>query len=106
MTSETKQFFEALSGSHEPLMEMQKGVLRFDILDNGRSERWIVAIDDGDIAVSRQNVTGDCTLRMSRALFERVIRREANGMAAFLRGELEVEGDWHLLVLARRLITA
>jgi putative sterol carrier protein len=104
MTTRTGEFFAALGRrGHEPLLEKARGVIRFEIVDDGRSERWIVAIDHGDIDVSRRNVVGDCTLRLPRALFEQIAGGEANLTAAMLRGAYQVEGDWHLLVLTQRL---
>ena len=104
MTSRTAEFFAELGRrGHEPLLEKAKGVIRFEIADNGRTERWIVAIDHGDIDVSRRNVVGDCTLRLPRALFEQIAEGEANPMAAMLRGAYQAEGDWRLLLLAQRL---
>jgi putative sterol carrier protein len=77
--------------------------VRFDIVDNGHSERWIVAIDSGDIDVSRRSVAGDCTLRVPRKLFGQIAQGKANATAAVLRGDIETEGDWRLLVLVQRL---
>jgi hypothetical protein len=104
MAGGTTQFFEELGERHhEPLLEKTAGVVRFDILDNGRTERWIVKIDSGDIEVSRRNVAGDCRMSMPRELFEQVVRGERNAAAAVFRGAIQVEGDWRLLVLAQRL---
>ena len=104
MTSQTSEFFAELGRrGHEPLLEKATGVIRFEIVDDGRNERWVVAIDNGDIDVSRRNVVGDCTLRLPRALFEQIAGGEVNPMAAMLRGALRAEGDWHLLVLTQRL---
>jgi putative sterol carrier protein len=104
MTSPTTQFFEQLERrGHEPLLRKATGVIRFEIVDNGRSERWIVAIDHGDIEVSHRNVAGDCKVRATRELFEQIASGEVNATVAMLRGAIQAEGDWRLLVLAQRL---
>lgn len=104
MTDQAKGFFGELERrGNEPLLEQETGVIRFDIVDDGHSERWIVTIDHGDIGISRSDVPGDCRLRVPAELFERIARGEANAVSAMFRGELEAEGDWHLLVLTQRL---
>jgi putative sterol carrier protein len=104
MSSQTREFFAELGRrGHDPLLEKATGVIRFDILDEDRPERWIVAIDRGDIEVSHRNVAGDCSLRAPRALFEQIVSGDVNGRAAILRGAVQAEGDWRLLVLLHRL---
>jgi putative sterol carrier protein len=104
MASPTTQFFDELARrGHEPLLRKATGVIRFDLVDNGRRERWIVSIDHGDIDVSHRNVAGDCTVRATRELFEQIARGDVNATAAILRGAVQAEGDWRLLVLAQRL---
>ena len=104
MTTPTTQFFDELARrGREPLLRKATGVIRFDIADNGRKERWIVSIDHGDIDVSHRNVAGDCRLSAPRAVFEQIASGEVNATAAMLRGTVQAEGDWRLLVLAQRL---
>ena len=42
-------------------------------------------------------------MRADKAVFDRVASGEQNGMAAFLRGAIEVEGDQALLLPFQRL---
>jgi putative sterol carrier protein len=99
------RFFEELgSRGHEPLVGRASGSARFDLVDGSRTERWLVTIDQGDIAVSRRRATADCVLRVDRASFERIVSGESNVMAAVLRGEVAVTGDPRLLVLLQRLV--
>ena len=98
------EFFAELGRrGHEPLLEKAKGSARFDIADGKRTERWLLTIDKGDLAVSRRNIAADCILRVDRSSFERAVAGELNLMAAVLRGEVAVGGDPRLLVLLRRL---
>ena len=98
------EFFAELGRrGHEPLLEKAKGSARFDVADGKRTERWLLTIDKGDLAVSRRNIAADCILRVDRSSFERAVAGELNLMAAVLRGEVAVGGDPRLLVLLRRL---
>jgi putative sterol carrier protein len=97
-------FFEQLGRrGHEPLLRRARGTIRFDLVDDGHSHRWIVDVDRGDVAVSHRNTAGDCRLRLTSDLFQDMVSGAENPMAAVLRGAIEVEGDWTLLVLAQRL---
>jgi putative sterol carrier protein len=103
-TDATREFFEGLPRrGHEPLLEKATGSLRFDLLRKGRTDRWIVTIDRGDVTVTHKNEPADCVVRMERALFDRIATGEVNAFAAVLRGEAAVEGDPRLLVLLQRV---
>ncbi|HET7855911.1 MAG TPA: SCP2 sterol-binding domain-containing protein [Gaiellaceae bacterium] len=105
MTDATTEFFEGLARRrHEPLLEGASGTLRLDLVNGDKTERWLVAVDKGDVTVSHRNTRADCTLRTPKSLFERMATGEVNATAAFLRGELAAEGDWELLVLFQRLL--
>jgi putative sterol carrier protein len=104
MTDATAEFFgELAQRGHEPMLETAKGTFRFELTDGKRVERWYLAIDKGDVAVSRKNASADCTVRADKALFDGMARGEVNAVAAFLRGALAVEGDWDLMVRVQRL---
>ena len=104
MTDPTAEFFGELSErGHEPLLQKATGTVRFDLVDGKRTDRWLVTVRKGDVAVSRRNVRADCVMRADKAFFDRVATGELSAVAAVLRGELAVEGDWRLLVLVRRL---
>lgn len=104
MTDSTVEFFQGLGRrGREPLLEKAVGVVRFDLADGKRTDRWFVALDRGDVSVSRRNRAADCIVRAERTLFAAMARGEVNGMAAYLRGELTLEGDPELLVLVQRV---
>jgi putative sterol carrier protein len=104
----TADFFQALaSGGPHPELENAKGTLRFDLRDTGkRTVRWLVALENGTVTVSRRNAKADCIVRADKAVFDRIASGEQNGMAAFLRGAIEVEGDQALLLSFQRLFPA
>jgi len=104
MADATETFFAELGErGHEPLLEKAKGTIRFELRRGKRTDRWFVAIDKGDVRVSRKNAAADGTVRATKELFDGLARGEVNAMAAVLRGALEFEGDPELLVLFQRL---
>jgi putative sterol carrier protein len=104
MTTPTTEFFDDLGRrGHEPLLESVTGSFRFEITDGGESERWLVVVNRGDVAVSHRNSAADCTLRAPRTLFDAIARGEANAVAAVLRGAVTMDGEWGLLVRFQRL---
>lgn len=57
MSNATRQFFDELADrKREPLLEKARGTVRFDLVNNGSTERWFVDVDKGDIAVPKRTV--------------------------------------------------
>jgi putative sterol carrier protein len=105
VTDATAAFFEELAQrGYEPRAEMMRGSVRFDLRRGRRTERWLLSVDRGALAVSRKNAAADAVLRTDEALFERLIRGEVNPMAALLRGALTIEGDGRMLLVFQRLL--
>ena len=86
------------------MLEKATGIVRFDLIDGKRTERWLVTLDKGDVSVARKSADADCVVRAQRTLFDAMARGEVNAMAAYLRGELMLEGDPELLVLIQRVL--
>jgi putative sterol carrier protein len=104
MSDDVVEFFEELGRrGHEPLLAKVTGRVRFDLVDGGRTDRWLVAVDKGDITVGHEGRQADCSIRAERALFERLCRGEENAMAAVLRGALVCTGDVELLYAIQRI---
>jgi putative sterol carrier protein len=104
MADPTADFFQEIDRhGHEPLLEKASGTLRFDLDRSSGTDHWLVAIDKGDVAVSRRNVRADCVVRLERTVFDGMAQGRVNAMAATLRGDLGAEGDLGLLVLFQRL---
>ena len=78
------------------------GRVRFDIVGK-RTEHWLVAIDHGDITVTRRTGKADCTMKADRELFDRLVRGDDNAMAATLRGALICAGEVDLLLAIQKL---
>jgi putative sterol carrier protein len=105
--SSSAEFFDELARrGHEPLLKRVRGTVRFDLVDGKKTERWLVTVDRGDIAVSRRNVGADCVLRTDRAVFEGMASGKLNAFAAVLRGEMVFAGDPRLMVALQRLLPA
>jgi len=101
----TEAFFEKLSAYGEvPLLRKASGVTRFEIVDGKRTLRWFVRVDKGELSVARRgSASPDCTVRADKAVFERIATGKVNAVAAVLRGDLGIDGDWRLLVWMQRL---
>ena len=98
-------FFDDLGGrEYEPVLRNVSGTVRFDLASGKTTERWLVAMRKGNLAVSRRNVAADTVIRMNRRLFEALVDGETNLFAAMLRGEVEIDGDYGLMIVLRRLL--
>jgi hypothetical protein len=98
------EFFTALEGrGREPLLGRVRGSLRFDLHDDLKPEQWYIDIDYGTMTVSHRADPADAVVRIGRDLANRVALGTANVNAAVLRGEVEADGDLHLLLLFQRL---
>jgi putative sterol carrier protein len=104
MTDATADFFDALvARGHEPLLEKATVTVRFDLKQGKKTDRWLVSIVKGDLAVSRQNSRADCVASTDKALFDDIVSGKTNALAAMLRGAMNVEGETQPLVLFQRL---
>jgi putative sterol carrier protein len=104
MTDATAAFFDDLrQRDHEPLLEHKQGTVRVEVVDNGRTKRWLIAYDDGKIQVSSRKGAADATIRADKALFDRLASGDANAVSAVLRGDVSLEGDWNAAILFQRL---
>ena len=58
----TDRFFDDLGQrGHEPLLRKVRGTIKFEIVDGKRVDRRVLAIDKGEIKVSRRNVAASLT---------------------------------------------
>lgn len=105
MTSATGAFFDDLARrGYEPSLANEQGRLRFELVDGLCTQHWMVTVDDGDVAVSREEADADGVFRADLALFDRAARGEENPMTAMLRGEVSVDGNLELILQVIRLL--
>ncbi len=107
MADATGDFFADLSKrGQEPLLSKVRATVRFDIVDGGRTDRWLLAIKDGALDVSRGDDEADCIIRANKADFDLVAGGHRNPMATALRGAMTMEGNPRLLIRVQRLFPA
>ena len=98
-------FFEDLNDrEYEPLLRSVTGTVRFDLVSGKKTERWLLQIRKGNLAVSHRHLAADTVIRLSRTLFESMVDGRTNLLAATLRGEVDLEGDYRLVIMVRRLL--
>ena len=99
-----EEFLEELDRrEYEPLLAKVTGRVRFDLVEDGRADRWLLAVAKGHTTVWHRGGPADCAIQADRALFERLCRGEDNAMAAVLRGALVCSGDVELLFAVQRI---
>jgi hypothetical protein len=106
MTDPTEEFFKELrSRGHDPVVRNVVATVRFDLIQNERTERWFLGIHNGDLSVSMVDSPrpADCVMTTRRAVFDG-IATGASAMTAMLRGELTLDGEPEVWVLCRRLL--
>ncbi|MFG3711659.1 SCP2 sterol-binding domain-containing protein [Micromonospora sp. NPDC047730] len=107
MADPTTSFFQALARrGHETLVEEATATMRFDLTHEHGVDRWFVAIEQGDVHVSRDGGEADCVFYGSRATFDRIIDGQLQIYPAWLRNEVRTEGDVRLFRIFNRLLPA
>jgi hypothetical protein len=99
------QFFAALDEpGHLATLEGDSTVIRFDVLDGKKVERWRVSIARGQVAVTHGAGPADATVRIDRGRFEAIVTGHLNAQAAFLRGLFACEGSVGALMMFQRCL--
>jgi putative sterol carrier protein len=99
-----REFFEDLATRTAGGSARTRGLqatYRFDVDGAGS---WLVAVDDGTVAVSEGDAHADCVIAVSEDTLLRIVRGEQNAMGAFLMGKIRVEGDAGLAMRLRDLL--
>jgi putative sterol carrier protein len=100
----TTDFFERLAAeAHQPLLNSVSGTLRFDLADGLSTDHWYVRVEKGDVEVSHDELPADAIMRLERQVFDAMAEGRLNAVAAFLRGELALDGDVGLVISFQRL---
>ena len=105
MADRTTEFFGELHArGHEPLLAKGNGTLQFELADGDAVETWVLAIERGNVVVSRDEVEATCRVQTSKKLFDGIVSGRENAMAAMIRGDISYEGDTELLLLFQRVL--
>jgi predicted lipid carrier protein YhbT len=106
-TDSIVEFLQELGGrGHVPLLAKARGWVRLELVDADRTDHWLIAVDNGTVAVSHHDGPAECVVRGDRALFGRLFNGEENAISAVLRGALMCTGDAELLLAIGRLLPA
>ena len=62
-----------------------------------------MAIDKGDVKVSRRKTAADAVVHADRSLLDDMVQGRVNATASLLRGLVSVDGNLGLIVLFQRL---
>jgi hypothetical protein len=105
MSSPTADFFNEIGRRRTGDVPTKfHGTIRFDLLRDGRTEHWYLAIDEGTVTVSREHSEATSTIQTDEELFDLMVTGRRGVKAALLRGALTVEGDISLLTAFRDLL--
>ncbi|HKD77444.1 MAG TPA: glycogen debranching N-terminal domain-containing protein, partial [Ktedonobacterales bacterium] len=101
MAEHTRDFFLELARQHtSPYLRGINGTCRFFISGAGI---WHVTIDDGHIAVSQQDLPAETTVTCDDAVFDQIVRGEANMLVMRLQDRLHMTGNRAVLYIMQRL---
>jgi predicted lipid carrier protein YhbT len=99
------QFFDGLAQpGHLATLESERSTLRFDVRDGSSVQRWYVTVQDGDVAVTRQNSPADAVVAIDRRHLEAIVEGRLNATAALLRGLLTCEGSVATVMMFQRCL--
>jgi predicted lipid carrier protein YhbT len=97
------EFFERLADGYQPLLAYAEGTLQTVLDIDNHVEYWCLSIKRGDVIVSREQGAADSTVHVKEQLFEQLVSGAKNATAAFLRGDIGIEGTPSLLLALQRL---
>ena len=104
MAALDRSLLEALAErSHEQPITAFNGVVRFDVRNGDRADKWYLTIVKGVVTVGREGGEPDCVVTGDAATFDAILSGKANAMAALLRGALDAQGKFVLMTALQRL---
>src|SRR4051812_1470276 len=103
-TDGTATFFEELGRrGHEPMLRKVSGRVLFEVVEGAHTDSWLVAVEKGEMTVTREASDADCVIRGDSVVFDEIMDGRANAIAAVLRGALACQGDLELLSAIQRI---
>jgi putative sterol carrier protein len=104
MTGSTEMIFARLGlEERQQLLSKVCGTARFTLVDGPDTDYWLLRVDHGQVSISQEDADADCSVRMERAFFERLVGGHENTVAAILRGAITCSGDMALLLSIQRI---
>ncbi|HEY0696215.1 MAG TPA: SCP2 sterol-binding domain-containing protein [Micromonospora sp.] len=104
MADPVAEFFDEVVRHRYDRLNQVTGTIRFDLVRGHHVTHWFMTIDRGYVRASRENRDADCRVRLDQALFERILRGEANVYAAWLRNQIVLVGRLYMLDLFQRIL--
>jgi putative sterol carrier protein len=91
MPESPREVFERAAATHDPELEGLDGrTLRFTVEGQGS---WLLTIKDGGIDVAESTAPADTVVSTSEPDFYALTNGELNLVTAWMRGQIQVEGD-------------
>ncbi|GAA3779006.1 hypothetical protein GCM10022225_78900 [Plantactinospora mayteni] len=105
MADPVVEFFDGLERAESTVLPVRvNGTARFDLNQDGETDHWYVAIQEGAVSVSHEMRDADVVLNAERGFFERLVTGRANLFASLLRRDFTVEGNLQLLMPIERIL--
>jgi len=88
--------------SREQPVAALNGLVRFDVVDGETIEHWYLHCRKGVVTVALEGGEPDCVMSGDLATFTAVLSGTTSPMPALLRGLLQIEGNFFLLLGLRQ----
>jgi hypothetical protein len=97
-------FTELAEAGYVETFARESATLRFDVLHGNSVDHWHVTVNDGEVAVRRQEDQADAVVRIGQSDIEQIVTGRLNAQAAILRGLLTCEGDLAAVMMFQRCL--
>jgi putative sterol carrier protein len=91
MADTVQEFFDGLSTRADA--EKTAGMNNSYLFDIEGAGQWLVAVSDGNVAVTEGGGEADTTITTSEENFLAISRGELNPTTAYMTGKLKIKGD-------------
>jgi hypothetical protein len=99
------EFFASLAApGHIATFAGESATLRFDVTSGSKLQHWYVTINNGNVAVTRDDTAADVVVRIERPYLEDIVTGRLNAHAAMLRQVLSAEGNMAALMMFQRCL--
>ena len=106
-TDPTAELFESIKRRGQvPALRSESAKILIELTHDTQVDKWVIEVRNGQVNVTRderEQREAQCVVRADKAVFDRIGKGEENANAAYLRGELLIEGNIHLISAIERL---